>query len=223
MTDFDAARAKMVESQLLTENVTDRRLIAAMRKVPREAFLPERLRPIAYIDRDLLLAEATADAPARYLLEPAPFARLVQSVQIDRGDCVLDLGCGTGYSAAVLAELAESVVAMESDEGLSATASEILTELEVDNAAVVTGDLEKGYPDEAPYDVIVLEGAVDFVPEALLAQLRDGGRLVCVIGRGRAADATVFIKADGETGTDVVFDTDVPPLPGFARPPAFVF
>ncbi len=222
MTDFEDARRKMVESQLRTENVTDRGLLAAMGAVPREVFVPARLRSLAYIDRDLTLKEAGETGPERLLMEPAPFARLAQLATLSDDDFVLDIGCASGYSAAVLARLSDSVVALESDGELAAQASDILTDLEVDNAAVVVGELEAGYPAEGPYDAIVLGGSVEFVPDSLVDQLKDGGRLVAVIGRGRSGQATILTKSGGQMSSRTAFDADVPALPGFLRPVTFV-
>jgi len=223
MSDFARLREGMVESQVRVVNVTDRRLLAALGEVPRERFVPLRTRPLAYIDEDLVVKEADAGQPARYLMEPAPFARLVQACQIGPDDVVLDIGCGTGYSAAVIARLASSVVALECDAELAQQAAEILSELGTDNVAVVTGRLEAGYAGEGPYDVIILGGAVEVVPEALFAQLKDGGRLAAVVGRGRSALATLYVKDAGDIGERTVFDAHVRPLPGFERPKSFVF
>ena len=223
MSDFTAARTKMVDNQLRTQSVTDYEVLAAMGDVPREPFLPTASRALAYIDRDMLIKEAGPDTPARYIMEPAPFARLVQLAEVTKADFVLDIGCGTGYSAAVLARLANSVVALESDGDLAAKASETLVDLGIDNVALVTGALDAGYPSEGPYDVIFIGGAVEVVPEVLLAQLKDGGRLVAVVGYGRASAATIFTKSDGDIGSRPAFDADVRPLPGFRKPKAFVF
>ena len=222
MTGFDDARRKMVESQLKTEDVTDRDVIAAMGSVPRERFVPGHLRDLAYIDADLEIADA-GEGGARHLMEPAPFARLLQLAAFDGSECVLDVGAGTGYSAAVLARLADTVVGVESDEALADQATEALAELEVDNAAVVAQPLAGGCPGEGPYDVILLGGSVDEVPQALFDQLREGGRLVAVVGRGRAGRATLFVKGGGKVSARAVFDADVPPLPGFQRTPTFTF
>jgi protein-L-isoaspartate(D-aspartate) O-methyltransferase len=222
MTDFAAQRTKMVESQIRTEDVTDYRVLAAMGAVPRERFVPENLRTLAYIDEDLLLTVRGA-TPARYLMKPASFARLVQTAEIVEGDRVLDIGCATGYGAAVLARLAAVVVALESDASLAVIATATLRELGVANAVVVTGPFETGSGREAPYDVILIEGAVEIVPEALFALLREGGRLLAVIGYGRSAMATVYTKTEGEVGRRPAFDAYVRPLPGFERPKAFVF
>ncbi len=223
MEDYTTARTKMVDNQLRTQSVTDYEVLAAMGAVPREQFLPPASRALAYIDSDLALTAATPDAPARYMMEPAPLGRLVQLAEVGAADVVLVVGCGSGYSAAVLARLANSVVALEQDADLAAQASEKLVELEVDNVAVVTGSLEAGYPSEAPYDVIFVDGAVELVPTGLLDQLKDGGRLVAVVGYGRSAAATLFRRSGDDIGSRVAFDADVQPLPGFRRPKAFVF
>jgi protein-L-isoaspartate(D-aspartate) O-methyltransferase len=223
MSDFTAARTKMVDSQLRTQNVTDYELLAAMGHLPREQFVPAESRPLAYVDRDVPLKPASGGQPARYLMEAGPFARLVQLAEVTRNDIALDVGCGTGYSAAVLARLAGSVVALESDADLAALASDTLVELGIDNVAVVTGPLEAGYPSEGPYDVIVVDGAVETVPDALFDQLKDGGRLVAVVGYGRAAAATLFTRSGDDIGSRSAFDADVRPLPGFRKPKAFVF
>jgi protein-L-isoaspartate(D-aspartate) O-methyltransferase len=223
MESFDAARVKMVDSQLRTQGVTDYAVLAAMGEVPRERFVPARMRPLAYIDEDLPVKDADGDSPARYLMEPAPFARLIQAAEISPADIVLDVGCAGGYSTAVLARLANSVVAVESDPELAALAGENLVELGVANAAVVTGPLEAGYPSEGPYDAIFLGGAVELVPDALFPQLKEGGRLVGVVGRGHAAQAMLFTRTDSEIGSRPLFNASVRPLPGFTKPKAFVF
>lgn len=222
MLDFAEARVKMVDGQLRTSEVTSHRVLEAMLAVPREAFVPAPRRGLAYVDCDLLLQEGNG-APERWLMRPMPFARMLQAAAIEPDDVVLDVGCGTGYSTAVMARLANAVVALEEDEALARTATTTLSETGVSNAAVVTGPLTAGYPSEGPYDVIVLEGAVDEVPQTLLAQLRDGGRLVAVVGRGGAAAAMLYRAAAGSTSGRSLFNVAVPPLPGFARPKTFVF
>jgi protein-L-isoaspartate(D-aspartate) O-methyltransferase len=221
MDEFAVARSRMVESQLRTEAVTDTAILSVMGRVPREAFVPPRLKPVAYIDDDI--AVKTGEGLSRYLMEPAPFARLLQLAEITSADRVLDIGSGTGYSPAVLAGLATSVVALESDSDMAAESRRTLAALAVDNAKVVNGPLDSGCAGEGPYDVIVVEGAVDAVPSALFNQLREGGRLVAVVGRGWSAMATLYTKTDGQIGRRVAFNAGVRPLPGFARPPAFVF
>ena len=218
MTDFAAARANMVECQVRPNKVTDSRLLAAMASVPRERFVPEGLVGHAYVDDDI------AVAPGRYLMEPMVLARLLQAAAIEPGDVVLDIGCATGYSTAILARLAATVVALESDEALAETAIELLTGLDADNSAVVVGEHAAGYAAQAPYDVIVLEGAVEQVPEALGEQLVEGGRLVAVVtGGGRVGKATLMLRVRGALSGRVLFDAAVSPLPGFAVERGFVF
>jgi protein-L-isoaspartate(D-aspartate) O-methyltransferase len=221
MTDFAPARTLMVDTQIRTEGVTDYDIIRAMAEVPRERFVPPRARPFAYSDDDILVKEDGGHR--RHLMRPATLARLIQAAAIQPSDFVLDIGCATGYSAAILASLAVSVVGLESDEELAAQASNTLIELGIGNVAVVTGPLERGYPSEAPYDVILLDGAVETVPEALFAQLKEGGRLVAVVGYNRAAPAMVYTRTDDDIGGRPVFDAYVPPIPGFRQPKSFVF
>ncbi|MGE0668077.1 MAG: protein-L-isoaspartate O-methyltransferase [Sphingomonadales bacterium] len=217
MTDFAAARKQMVDSQLLPNKVTDARLIEAMSAVPREAFLPASLRGVAYVDEDVQVA------PGRYVIEPMVFARLLQAAAIRPTDVVLDLGCATGYSAAVLARLAGVVVAIEEDAALAAKATEGLEAVGAENAAVISAPLNAGYAAQAPYDVIVLQGSVEEVPAALLEQLAEGGRLAAVIAGRGIGKATLFTRDDGVVGQRQLFDAGLPALPGFAREAGFVF
>lgn len=219
MTDFAAQRAKMIDSQVRTEDVTDRGVITAMGVVPREKFVPARLASLAYIDQDLAIAGMGSGA--RFLMKPATLARLLQAAGVAPSDRALDVGCGYGYAAAVLSHLAAEVVALEEDALLAGEAAKQLSGLP--NVTVASGELEQGHPAGAPYDLILVEGAVEVVPPALLGQLAEGGRLVAVVGYGRAASATVFTKTDGDIGDRPAFDADVPPLPGFRKPKAFVF
>jgi protein-L-isoaspartate(D-aspartate) O-methyltransferase len=222
MIDVKTARNNMVESQVRPNAVTDHRVIDTMRSVPREAYLPLAQRSIAYMDEDVRLE--TGAGPARYLIQPMVFAKLVQLADIQPTDLVLDIGCGHGYSAAVLSALADSVVALECDESFAAVAIDALTDQGVDNAAVVTGPLSAGYVEEAPYDVIFLNGAVSAVPQAMLEQLKQGGRLVAVTGEGPMGQAHLYVR-HGEGFSDKrAFDAAIPALPGFAAAePAFVF
>jgi len=222
MDDFAVARMKMVDSQLRTENVTDYDVLAVMGRVPRERFVPPHQRALAYLDTDIPIKNADG-GPARYLMEAAPCARLLQLAEIDKNDIVLDIGCGSGYSAAVIAGLANFVFALESDTGLAAQAQASLTSLGIDNAKVAIGLLDAGYPSEGPYDVIFVDGAVEVLPAALFGQLKDGGRLVAVVGYGRAATAMLCTKSDHQIGRRPAFNADVRPLPGFRKPEAFVF
>ncbi|WP_371346561.1 protein-L-isoaspartate O-methyltransferase [Ancylobacter sp. IITR112] len=220
MIDFAELRRAMVDAQVRANDVTDLRIVAAMLETPRERFVPASLRNFAYIDDDVLVKEG---APARYLMEPMVLAKLLQAAEIGSDALVLDVGAASGYSTAVLAKLAGQVVALEEDAELAAQGSALLVELGLLNAAYVQGPMTAGWPNEAPYDVILLNGGIDEAPEALLAQLKPGGRLVAVVGRGRAGRATVFTHTTGGMGSRVVFDAAVPTLPGFEARPGFVF
>jgi protein-L-isoaspartate(D-aspartate) O-methyltransferase len=203
--------------------VTDRDVLAAMAEVPRERFVPAEAQTFAYIDEDVMIRPAANGAAVRYLMEPVPFARLLQLAKPERSDIVLDVGCGSGYSAAVLARLADTVVAVESDATLAQRASETLMQLGIANVAVVNAPLNPGYPSRGPYDVILLDGAVEHVPAALLDQLKKGGRLVGVVGSGWKATAMLYVRSDGNVTGRPAFNAAIRPLPGFRRPPAFVF
>jgi protein-L-isoaspartate(D-aspartate) O-methyltransferase len=223
MPDFDAMRAHMVEGQVRPNKVTDPRLIEALSVTPRERFVPPARRCIAYVDEDLEIA------PGRYLMEPAVFARLVEAATVTAADTVLDVGCASGYSTAVLGRLAGTVIGLESDRELLAIATEALAELGIDNAVAVEGPLADGYPAQAPYDVIVLEGAVELVPEGLTDQLADGGRLLAVVanshlsGRRHIGRATLCVRVGDAVSARPLFDAALPLLAGFERQTRFVF
>jgi len=223
MMDYAAARTKMVDNQIRTTDVTSHSVLNAFLSVPREAFVPAELKPLAYIDQDMQVSPAQDASPARYIMEASPLAKLLQLAAITKDDLVLEIGCGAGYAAAILSLLAGSVVATESDEALVTKASEKLSELGYDNVAVVSARLEDGYAAEAPYDVIFVNGAVEELPEAILSQLREGGRLVAVVGYGNAARARLYIKNGGITSYTEYFNASVKPLPGFRKVAAFVF
>ena len=220
MIDFAEMRRAMVDAQVRANDVTDLRIVASMLETPRERFVPASLSNFAYLDDDLLVKEGP---PARYLMEPMVLAKLLQAAEIGPDALVLDVGAATGYSTAVLARLAGQVVALEEDAELAAQGSNLLVELGLLNAAFVQGPLTAGWPGESPYDVILLNGAVESAPEALLGQLKPGGRLLTVVGRGRAGRATLFTNTSGGIGSRIVFDAAVPVLPGFEARPGFVF
>ena len=212
--DFARARYNMIESQVRTGSVIDPRVIAAMSEVPREVFVPGHLRDIAYIDEDLAIGADASGAP-RHLMEPLVFARMLQLADIDPEDCVLDVGCASGYSAAVLSKLAQSVIALEQDKELAATAGANLEALGCVNAVVVNGPHAAGYGREAPYDVIVLNGRVEEEPQELLAQLKDLGRLVAVFGPARMARIRLWTRRGEVVSWVDHFDANVPLLAGF--------
>ncbi|MGD9536289.1 MAG: protein-L-isoaspartate O-methyltransferase [Alphaproteobacteria bacterium] len=218
MIDYAAARHQMVDCQVRTNRVTDVALIETLREIPRERFVPQRLRSIAYIDEDLEIA------PGRYLMEPMVFARLLQAARVTPTDVALDLAGGTGYGAAVLSRLASTVVAVEADGALSAEAAAALAEVGADNVVTVTADPSAGYADQAPFDVIVCEAALASMPEAVLAQLAEGGRAVAVLRKPDAVGhATLWERHRGHVSHRTLFEAQVPLLPGAAREPSFVF
>jgi protein-L-isoaspartate(D-aspartate) O-methyltransferase len=216
--DFAKARINMVDGQLMTGGVIDRRVLQVFGSVPRERFLPPSQRGLAYLDMDVRLAGS-----GRYLMEATPLARLVHLAAIVPGDVVLEVGCASGYGTMVLSKLGGSVVGLESDPDLASQADRELSALEVSNAAIVVGPLEKGWASEGPYDAILIAGSVEYIPDSFCEQLKEGGRLVAVIGTGRAAQAVLHIKIDGVLSARPAFDVAVPPLPGFQRMHQFAF
>ena len=220
--DFQELRVKMVDGQVRTTDVTDTAILSAMLAVPREAFVPAVRRAFAYIDEDIELAASESAAP-RFLMEPSPFARLVQLAGVRPGDTVLDVGCATGYSSAVLSRVAGAVVALESDPALTAQARAVLAAQGCDTVSVVEGPLAAGHAARAPYGVILVNGAVDEVSPALIDQLADGGRLVAVVGEGNAGRATLHVKENGVVSVRHAFNAAVRPLAEFRRAPAFEF
>ncbi len=218
MVDFAAARLNMVESQLRTNKVTDLRLLGAFETVPRELFVPEPLRGIAYIDEDVALGGG------RFVMEPRVLARLLQAAQPGPEDVALDLGCGSGYATAILSRLVATVVALEDDAALATAVNRTLGELEIDNAVVVEGRLTEGYPKQAPYNVILLGGAVAEVPAAIADQLAEGGRLVTVVSAGLGLGRATLMRRDGGViSSRILYDAALPVLPGFEAAPGFVF
>lgn len=215
MTDFVAARRHMVDGQVRTSDVTDLRVISAMLEVPRERFIPLASAALAYLDLDVPVGGS------RRLLRPMVFAKLIQAAEIEATDRLLDVGCGGGYSAAVLARVAGQVVALEQDAGLAKAAEELLSSQP--NVDVVSGPLAGGWPKDAPYDVVVIEGATEVVPQALCEQLKDGGRLVCVLGSGPGSKAMLYRRSGGEVGGRPIFDASAALLPGFTKTPVFAF
>lgn len=216
--DYAAARRTMVENQVRTNRVTDPLVIAALGELPREAFVPEPLSGIAYVDEDIPLGGG------RFLLEPLSAALTLQSAEINVGDLVLVVGAGTGYEAAAAAKVAGAVVALESDPAMAARARDVLADLGIATVSVVEGPLVAGHPQQAPYDVIVFAGAVAAVPPAILGQLAEGGRLLAIVqeeaGLGRG---TLYLKAGGSVSRRVVFDAAAQFLPELAPVASFRF
>jgi protein-L-isoaspartate(D-aspartate) O-methyltransferase len=233
MVDFRAVRRAMVDGQVRTNDVTNLALIDAMLDIPREAFVPEHLWALAYLDRDIELQ--AGNGAARYLLKPVVTARLIQAADIGTTDRVLVVGSATGYSAAVTSRLAGAVVALEEDPALAEAAQNTLRRLGFVTVTPVIGPLVAGWHAAAPFDAIVVEGGVEAMPDALFAQLSEGGRLVAVMyggagngqgegpAQGRVGKATLFRSVRGEVGGRPLFDCTAPLLPGFEKAPAFVF
>lgn len=218
MTDYSDARFNMVEGQVKPNKVTDSALMNAMLNVPRDKFVPKAVRGIAHVDEDVPIGNG------RYLMEPMVFGRLVNDANVRPTDIVLDIGCGYGYSTAILARLCSTVVALESDGTMAGKAADILAELGADNAVVLTGDLTAGWPDQGPYDVIFINGAVDHVPQGILDQLADGGRLATVLASAGGRSAGYLYQKFGETVSKIErFDAYTPYLPGFEPKPVFEF
>jgi len=218
MTDYAFARRNMVESQLRPNRVSDDVLLEAMETVPRELFVPANRRGIAYVDEDIEVDRG------RFLVEPMVLARMVQAAELDPSDLVLDVGCASGYSTAILARLCGTVVGLECDAALAETAGTVLTDLGIDNAVVIAGDLTAGYAKQAPYNAIILQGAVAEIPSTLAAQLAEGGRLLAVRRTGRGLGQAVRVIRTGETySTWPLFDAGTPYLPGFEPVEAFAF
>jgi protein-L-isoaspartate(D-aspartate) O-methyltransferase len=220
--DVVQARNRMVDGQVRTADVTDHRILAAMLELPRERFVPPAKTELAYADLEIPVGPESP-MPSRRLMRPRNLAKLIQAADVAGDDRVLDVGGTTGYGAAVLARLAAEVVALENDPALAALAGKALGDCGLHNASVVTGPLERGWPARAPYDVIMLEGASEIVPRSLFPQLADGGRLLCIEGRGQACRAMLYVAAGGVVSGRSVFDGAAPLLPGFAAPPEFVF
>jgi protein-L-isoaspartate(D-aspartate) O-methyltransferase len=221
MSGFTIARQKMVDGQVRPSDVTDIRIIDAMLAVPREAFVPSGQQAMAYLDIDLDVSEGLSEK--RYLIKPVVTAKMLQAAEIRDTDNVLVVGCATGYSAAIVAKLAAQVTATEGDASLAAKAKDVLARLGFANATVRAAAAAEGDAANAPYDVIVLNGATEVTPIGLYRQLKDGGRLVGVFAMMQPQRATVVTNSHGDFGTRALFDAAVPVLPGLGRLPAFIF
>lgn len=216
MTDFAAAREAMVDRQVRPADVTLYPIIAAMLAVPREDYVPEGLVPVAYLGEHVPLGSG------RVVLDPRVFAKLLDALNVGPGDLVLDVGCGLGYSTAVLAQMAEAVVAVE--EGpLAADAERNLAQHFVDTAIVKTGPLGEGAPEHGPFDAILIEGGIEVLPEALVEQLKPGGRIAAIFVDGNNGQAQLGLRVGNRIVWRRIFDATAPLLQGFATTKAFEF
>ena len=215
--DFAAARQNMVDCQILPNRVDDQRIVDALLKIPREKFVPDNLTGIAYVDEIVPLGGQ------RYVMEAMVVARLLQTAALNAEDVALSIGCGTGYATAILAQIVDTVVAVEPDKGLAQKANENLAAIGLDNVAVVEGKLEDGNIEQGPYNVIFFDGAVQTVPDAICDQLAEGGRLVAIVAGERVGTAYLYSRFGGVISKREVFDAGTPLLPGFGKQKAFVF
>ncbi len=215
--DFAAARRNMIDGQILPNRVSDNLVMDAFESIPREQFVSEALRSVAYTDEDLALGRG------RFLLEASVLARLLQAAALEQSDKVLVVAGASGYSAAVVAQLSQSVTLLDSDAAFLAHARTTLANLGLGRIAVVEGDVTHGYAANGPYNVILIDGAVGQVPPALLDQLADGGRVVAVVQQAVQGVATLFERHGGIIGQVPVFDANVPALAEFNTPSHFVF
>jgi protein-L-isoaspartate(D-aspartate) O-methyltransferase len=221
MSGFATARQKMVDGQVRPNDVTDSRIIDAMLAVPREAFVPPNLSALAYLDRDLDIGESAS--VRRFLIKPQALAKMLQAAEIKETDKVLVVGTAPGYAATVVARLAGQVVATEGDPGQQAKAKAVLAELGLTNLTFKGSVPADGEPANAPYDVIILDGATEVTPERLYGQLKNGGRLVGVFATTKPPRAMIVTHSHDDFGNRALFDASVPVLPGLERLPAFVF
>ena len=215
MTDYAARRTMMVDTQVRPSDVTKFPIINAMLSVPREAFVPDHLREAAYMGDNVDLGGN------RVVLDPRTLAKILDALDIQQDELVLDIGSALGYSAAVIAHMAQAVVAVEEDSEMATEAQSLLPELGADNVAVHEGPLTEGAAEHGPFDVIVIEGAVAHLPEALTDQLKDGGRIACLFMEGALGAVRIGYKIDGKMTWRFSFNAGAPVLPGFERHSAF--
>lgn len=216
MADYAQRRTMMVDTQVRPNDVTKFPIIEAMLAIPRESFVPAALREAAYVGENIAIG------PRRVVLEARTLAKLLDALDIQPTELVLDIGCGLGYSAAVIARLAEAVVAVEEDEIIAAEAQAVLSEAGADNAAVIAGPLAAGAARHGPYDVITIEGAAEMVPEAILDQLKEGGRIACIFMEGALGVARIGHKSGGAVTWRFAFNASAPVLPGFEKGRGFL-
>jgi protein-L-isoaspartate(D-aspartate) O-methyltransferase len=215
MTDFAARRLMMVDTQVRPSDVTKFPVIDAMLTVPRELFVPDSRREAAY-------AGDNVDIGAnRVVLEPRTLAKMLDALNVQGDELVLDVGCGLGYSSAVVSRMAQAVVALEEDEDMAAEAQALLLDTGADNVITHTGPLAEGAAEHGPYDVIMVQGGVENLPENLAAQLKDDGRIACVFMQGALGEVRIGYKSGGAISWRFEFNAGAPVLPGFEKQSAF--
>tara|TARA_R110000737_G_scaffold272074_1_gene279147 strand:+ start:217 stop:870 length:654 start_codon:yes stop_codon:yes gene_type:complete len=215
MTDYAARRTMMVDAQVRPSDVTKFPIIEAMLAVPREMFVPQDRKEAAY------LGENVSIGANRVLLEPRTLAKMLDALDIQPDELVLDLGAGQGYAAAVMSRIAEAVIAVEEDADIAADSQQLLSELGADNVVLHEAKLSEGAPEHGPYDVILLEGAVEHLPEAITDQLKEGGRIVVPFAEGHLGVVRVGYKIDGKISWRFAFNAGAPVLPGFEKHAVF--
>ncbi len=217
MFDYAQSRHHMVESQIRTNDVTNLPLLKAFRTVPREKFIPKTQMALSYSDAHIPIGDN------RWVMRPRDLAKLIQAAEINPTDVVLDIACGRGYSTAILAHLAETVVGLEDSEDRVQLATKTLEATNIDNAAIVKGDLKAGASEHGPYNAIFINGSVTEASKPWLDQLANHGRLVCVVQKGRVGHGIVFTRSGDAIGRRIVFDSSIPNLAGFEAKSEFVF
>lgn len=217
MADFALQRINMVESQVRPSDITDRRIIRAMLDVAREKFCPATSAATAYMDLDVKVT------PTRSLTATRVLAKLIQGLDLVETDHVLHVGAATGYASAILARLAAKITALEVDAGLAVALAKNIVDMDLKSVTPVTGSLFAGHPMAAPYDAILIDGRVADVQQALIDQLRDGGRMVAVVGVGRVGRITRWQRRGTTFGNRILGDAGAPTLPGFDKAATFIF
>lgn len=214
---ISSMRRHMIDGQLLPNDVTDENVIAAIEQVNRETFVPEERKGVAYLDKSIKIASN------RYMMEPLTFAKLISSADIKSEELVLDIAPGTGYSSAVLSKMVDAVVAIEENQDLAQIATDNLAAEDCDNVAVVSSSHIDGLAKQGPYDLIFIGGMIDEVPSALLKQLTENGRILCVLNQEGFGRAAIVTNQDDVVGVRILFDTAAPQLPGFEKVKTFEF
>lgn len=217
MPDYAARRTMMVDTQVRPSDVTKFTIIGAMLNTPREIFVPDALRETAYVGENISLAEN------RVLLEPRTLAKMLDMLDVTQTELVLDIGCGSGYSSALLAQMAQAVVAVEEDDTLAQDAETALAQVGAEAVIVHKGPLTHGAPDHAPYDAMIVQGGVSKFPAGLVAQLREGGRVICLFMEGQLGVVRLGVRQGDQISWRDVFNAAAPVLPGFEKQEAFTF